>query len=69
MNQSRSNREQFPFCAECVDDARKNFGSGIKVKYVKENGTEKGTRGEEGVIASRKLGAKTAEELFEKTSA
>jgi hypothetical protein len=53
MNQSRSeNRKLMPFCAECVDDARKYFGDGITVRYVKENSVEKGSQGDEGVMAS-----------------
>jgi hypothetical protein len=53
MNQSRSeNRKLMPFCAQCVDDARKYFGDGITVRYVKENSVEKGSQGDEGVMAS-----------------
>jgi hypothetical protein len=52
MNQSRSeNRNQFPECAKFVDSMREVFGP-VTVTYVRENGIEKGKRGDEGVQAS-----------------
>jgi hypothetical protein len=52
MDQSRSeNRNQFPECAKFVDSMREVFGP-VTVTYVRENGIEKGKRGDEGVQAS-----------------
>jgi hypothetical protein len=56
MSQNESkmkNRKDFPECAAFVDDMRNIFGPDqVTVTYVRENGIEKGKRGDEGVIAS-----------------
>ena len=42
-----NNRKLFPKCAEFVDGYRKYFEQ-LSVLYVKENGIEKGKKGDEG---------------------
>jgi hypothetical protein len=54
MSQNESkmkNRQAFPLCAAFIDDMRKHFGE-VTVRYVKENSVEKGSQGDEGVMAS-----------------
>lgn len=41
-----------PQCAAWIDDAREQFGVGVRVIYAEENGRSRGRPGEEGVVAT-----------------
>lgn len=42
--QARENREAMPQTTIWLDDARKHFGDGVSIRYVRENGIERDKR-------------------------
>lgn len=48
--QAEKNRAMFPWAAGIVDDLRAEFGPGVKLTFVQENGHTLGKKFEGGVV-------------------